>query len=74
MSVPQDRQSARELVEFITTEHGYLGAEELAEITNPDLRRKIETAFLKKDLMIGSSVITYERFDPSITRADGPLG
>ena len=57
MAIPRDRQSAKELVQQIAKDHGYLGEEKLRRI-EPDLRREIEEAFLKKDLMIGSTVIT----------------
>ena len=57
MAIPRDRQSAKELVQQIAKDHGYLGEEKLQRI-EPDLRREIEEAFLKKDLMIGSTVIT----------------
>lgn len=56
MSIPKDRASARALVERITKEHGYLSDEKLQNV-DPELRREIQEAFLKKDLMIGSSVI-----------------
>jgi hypothetical protein len=59
MDIPEDRQSAKELVEKIAKDHGYVPEEELQTI-EPALRRKIEEAFLKKDEMIGSSVITYD--------------
>ena len=58
MAIPQDRQSAKDLVETITEEHGYLSEEQLRGIP-PDKLRLIQNAFLKKDHMIGSSVITY---------------
>jgi hypothetical protein len=60
MAVPTSRQSAKDLVESIAKDHGYLGEEKLRKI-EPDLRREIEEAFLKKDLMIGSTIITYDR-------------
>lgn len=57
MAVPNTRQRAKELVQQIAKNHGYLGEEKLRAI-EPELRREIEEAFLKKDEMIGSSVIT----------------
>ena len=51
--------SARELVESIAKDHGYLGEDVLSQIPD-DARRRVEEALLKKDEMIGSSVITYE--------------
>lgn len=57
MAVPNTRQRAKELVQQIAKNHGYLGEEKLRSI-EPELRREIEEAFLKKDQMIGSSVIT----------------
>lgn len=59
MAIPNSRDSARQLVEQIATDHGYLEMEDLRTI-EPGLRRRIEVAFLKKDLMIGSSVIAYD--------------
>lgn len=63
MTTPSSRQSAKELVEQIAKDHGYLGEEKLQRV-EPDLRRDIEEAFLKKDLMIGSSVIAYDSHIP----------
>lgn len=57
MAVPNTRQRAKELVQQIAKNHGYLGEEKL-RLIEPELRREIEEAFLKKDQMIGSSVIT----------------
>ena len=57
MAVPTSYQQARALVEKIARDHGYLGQDKLQRI-EPDLRREIEEALLKKDLMIGSTVIT----------------
>ncbi|KAK0610737.1 hypothetical protein B0T14DRAFT_487161 [Immersiella caudata] len=51
---------ARELVSRIATDHGHLG-EEVYQRMDPETRRKVEEAFLKKDLMIGSSVITLAK-------------
>lgn len=50
---------ARELVESIAKSHGYLGEDVLSQISD-DIRRQVEEALLKKDEMIGSSVMTYE--------------
>lgn len=61
MNVPQDRRSARELVRSITKKHGYMSAERLAGIPDPDLRREIEETISNLTLMSGSSVITYEQ-------------
>ncbi|KAL5345654.1 hypothetical protein ACLOAV_009408 [Pseudogymnoascus australis] len=58
MARPIDRQSAKELVQQITKQHGYLSIEEFQQIPNLDLRRKFEEAYLQKDVLIGSSVIT----------------
>lgn len=48
----------RELVESVAEQHGYLGEGVLSQMS-PEVRRKVEKAMLKKDEMIGSSVITY---------------
>jgi hypothetical protein len=53
--------TARGLVKQISEQHGYVGEELLSRI-DPDVRREIEEALLKKDAMIGSSVITYDQF------------
>ncbi|EFW99767.1 hypothetical protein CMQ_85 [Grosmannia clavigera kw1407] len=53
-------QQAKELVLQIANDHGYLPEEKL-RLLPADLRRDIEEAFLKKDLMIGSSVITLAK-------------
>jgi DNA-directed RNA polymerase subunit F len=54
-------RTARELVKEIAKERGYLGEEQLARIgdINPELRREVEEALLRKDEMIGSAVLTY---------------
>lgn len=55
-----DRNRARQLVADITNEHGFVGErswERLGQL-DPELRREFEVAMLKKDEMIGSSVIT----------------
>jgi hypothetical protein len=63
MAVKLDYRSARNLVEQIARDHGYLSEEKLQRMGPDlaDLRRDIEEAFLKKDLLIGSIVITYVR-------------
>jgi len=53
------RTRARELVESIAKDHGYLGEDVLSQMSD-DVRRKVEEALLKKDEIIGSSVMTYE--------------
>lgn len=50
--------SARQLVQSIAKKHGFLG-EDVYSRMEPDVRRQVEEAMLKKDEMIGSSVITY---------------
>ncbi|KAF9772494.1 hypothetical protein IL306_009798 [Fusarium sp. DS 682] len=54
------QRTARELVKEIAKERGYLGEEQLARIgeINPELRREVEEALLRKDEMIGSAVLT----------------
>ena len=55
-----DHNRARQLVADITNEHGFVGErswERLGQL-DPELRREFEVAMLKKDEMIGSSVIT----------------
>lgn len=64
MAPPVDRETAQALVRRIAKDHGYLG-EDVLQRLEPDLRLEIEEAFLKKDLMIGSSVITYVAFSSS---------
>lgn len=53
------RAGARKLVEDIAQEHGYLSEDVLSQLPD-DVRRKVDEAMLKKDEMIGSSVMTYE--------------
>jgi len=55
------QRKARDLVKEIAKERGYLGEEKLARLGefDPELRRDIEEALLKKDEMIGSAVLTY---------------
>jgi hypothetical protein len=52
------RAGARRLVENIAQEHGYLSEDDLSQLPD-DVRRKVNEAMLKKDEIIGSSVITY---------------
>ncbi|KAI9933658.1 hypothetical protein MW887_008131 [Aspergillus wentii] len=54
------RESARELVKSITREQGFLGEEVLGRM-DPDTRRQVEEAMLRKDEMIGSSVMTLAK-------------
>ncbi|KAI8635259.1 hypothetical protein F5Y19DRAFT_5509 [Xylariaceae sp. FL1651] len=60
MTVPRSRASARELVENITRDHGFVSPERLEQLEtfDPELRREIEEALLTKDRLIGSSVLT----------------
>lgn len=62
MANPNSRAAAvaqaQALVESIAEDHGYLGEEDYAEMS-PRLRRRVEHAQRKKDMLIGSSVITY---------------
>lgn len=58
MARPIDSQSAKKLVQQITKQHGYLSMEKFQRIPDLDLRREFEEAFLQKDVLIGSSVIT----------------
>lgn len=55
------QRTAQDLVKEIAKERGYLGEEQLARIgeINPELRREVEEALLRKDEMIGSAVLTY---------------
>jgi hypothetical protein len=53
--------TGRALVKQISNQHGYLGEEVLSQM-DPDIRREVEEALLKKDVIIGSSVITYAKF------------
>lgn len=54
-------ESARDLVRDIAKQRGYLGEDQLARIgaIEPELRREVEEALLRKDEMIGSAVLTY---------------
>ncbi|GKU04976.1 hypothetical protein FLAG1_07771 [Fusarium langsethiae] len=57
------KRTARDLVKEIAKERGYLGEEQLARIgeINPELRREVEEALLRKDEMIGSAVLTLAK-------------
>lgn len=59
MSLPNATLPAREIVEEIMRDHGFLDESTYADMPS-HARRKVEEAMLKKDEMIGSSVITYE--------------
>ncbi|KXH68846.1 hypothetical protein CSAL01_00114 [Colletotrichum salicis] len=52
---------AKALVQDIANKHGYLD-DEFKQGLNPEQRRTIEEVLLRKDEMIGSSVITNARF------------
>ncbi|KAG8677589.1 hypothetical protein FPOAC2_03723 [Fusarium poae] len=57
------KRTAQDLVKEIAKERGYLGEEQLARIgeINPELRREVEEALLRKDEMIGSAVLTLAK-------------
>ncbi|KAK0642855.1 histidine kinase-like ATPase, partial [Cercophora newfieldiana] len=55
-----DHIGAKELVTRIAKDHGHLG-EEVYQRMDPDTRREVEEALLKKDQIIGSSVITLAK-------------
>lgn len=57
MASLDDAPLARRLVQHITEQHGYLTAEETKAISDPELRLKIELALLRKDQLIGPSVL-----------------
>ncbi|KAK2034152.1 hypothetical protein LX32DRAFT_722382 [Colletotrichum zoysiae] len=61
MATSDDRQLAKRQVQQIAEDHGYVSEDTLQYITNPEARRKIENAFLKKDLMGGLSIITLAK-------------
>ncbi|GES62023.1 chaperone protein htpG [Aspergillus terreus] len=52
--------SARDLVRRIAKGHGHLGEETLQRM-DPETRREVEEALLKKDELIGSTVITLAK-------------
>ncbi|KAI0198817.1 hypothetical protein F4808DRAFT_472474 [Astrocystis sublimbata] len=60
MAVPATHTAARNLVQRITKNHGFVSPERLEELGTFDqgLRRDIEEALLTKDKLIGSSVLT----------------
>lgn len=55
-TVDEGRARAREQVEKIAEDHGYLGEDVLRQMA-PDVRRKVERALFNKDQIIASSVI-----------------
>ncbi|KAH3395487.1 hypothetical protein KXV81_002967 [Aspergillus fumigatus] len=67
-SMMQEGKYARQVAAFIgqllsgqiSKQHGYLGEDVLSRM-DPDIRREVEEALLKKDAMIGSSVITLAK-------------
>ncbi|KAK2046278.1 hypothetical protein LZ31DRAFT_593285 [Colletotrichum somersetense] len=61
MATSDARQLAKRLVLQIAEDLGYVSEETLQHITNPEARRKIENAFLKKDLMGGLGIITLAK-------------
>lgn len=65
MAISQHR--AKELVRQIAKDHGHLGEEVYARM-DANTRREVEEALLKKDEMIGSTVITYARC-PTVIRS-----
>ncbi|KAL1870869.1 hypothetical protein Daus18300_004958 [Diaporthe australafricana] len=60
MAVPESRPRAKEVIRQIAKEHGYLGEEKLQALP-PETRRDVEETFMRKDEMIGSSVITLTK-------------
>ncbi len=52
------KAQAKELVERIAKDHGHLGEAVYARM-DADTRRQVEEALLKKDEIIGSSVLTF---------------
>lgn len=57
MASPKSRKRAKALVQQISKDHGYLDEERLQTLP-PNARRDVEEALMRKDEMIGSSVIT----------------
>ncbi|KUI64845.1 hypothetical protein VM1G_00101 [Cytospora mali] len=57
MAALTDRQSARKLVQQISSDHGYLSEEEL-RVFSPEQRHRVENALRKKDELIWFSIIT----------------
>ncbi|RAK90226.1 hypothetical protein BO79DRAFT_262875 [Aspergillus costaricaensis CBS 115574] len=56
----ESRESARELVRSVAKGRGYLSEEILGRM-DQDTRREVEEAMLKKDEMLGSSVLTLAK-------------
>ncbi|XRM42034.1 hypothetical protein ABZX51_005272 [Aspergillus tubingensis] len=54
------RERARKLVQGISERHGYLG-EDVLSLMSDEVRRQVEEAMLRKDEMIGSSVVTLSK-------------
>ncbi|GKZ34319.1 hypothetical protein AbraIFM66950_004548 [Aspergillus brasiliensis] len=63
------RQRARKLVQGISEKHGYLGEDVLSQMS-PSVRRQVEEAMLRKDEMIGSSVVTARFVFELVQNAD----
>ncbi|PWY95999.1 hypothetical protein BO94DRAFT_601049 [Aspergillus sclerotioniger CBS 115572] len=55
-----DRQKARELIEGISKQYGYLNEDVLSQMS-ADVRRQVVEAMLKKDKIIASSVMTLSK-------------
>ncbi|KAL4924172.1 uncharacterized protein BDV17DRAFT_301281 [Aspergillus undulatus] len=55
-----ESSAARAIVKEIADQHGHLGEDVLTQMP-PEVRRQVEEALLKKDEMIGSSVITLAK-------------
>lgn len=53
-----DRSNARQFVQSIAAKHGSL-SEDVYSRMEPDVRRQVEEAMLKKAGTIGSSVLAY---------------
>ncbi|KAK3315550.1 hypothetical protein B0H66DRAFT_628718 [Apodospora peruviana] len=56
----EEKARAKKLVESIAKDHGHLGEHVYAKM-DAETRREVEEAFLKKDEIIGSSVITLAK-------------
>lgn len=50
---------ARSIIENISKEHGYLGDEVYARM-DAKTRRQIQEVLLKKNEMVGASIVTYD--------------
>lgn len=57
-SVETGANKARGVVERIAREHGHVGDGILSTISDADARRLVAEALKKKDIKIGSSVVT----------------